>query len=793
MTAQIKVKVQRKAVVRLKVIPRFPSNVNGTSGVLIDKTGGAFTFSIDPNSAVITNPNPSRDKSIARYNGLAGNRMQDSGVLIDDANSITGVINLSASGVLTGANLPLPVEFFGASIGASAAVNDAAFAFTISIATGQGNRSVSVNVGTYNLSADLTLGSIEFIGASKTGTILNFSGSKGIIIPVGSSATIRDMKIITAGTAVRAGGSSGYSYHNRIENVWFFNNLIGIDANSLVFSRFINCEFEGYTQEGIHITSVFNTDAGDNLIEGPIFVTNGGVSGGSSNAAVFHESGGGWKMVGEKIVGGNRGWWHAANYSGVCSSLIIEGGSIEGVAQGEIVISNQSSTVGSLFNVLIDGVQGGADTYGVYVLPRGSSAWITDLVINGLAVRNSNGATAAYSIDGVDGLDISGGSLNNAGTGVTGIVIGAHCTGQVILPAISGYTTRYTNASSGVKVIDFGGSLTTTAAVSVLGGFSVIWRATAATDITMPLTGTLATLAGAETFTNKTLTAPTINGGTHTAITALGIRSSGSGAFDIRLTNTENLTAQRSLILQLGDADRLLAFGGNIATTAAFSLLGGFAMTQRTTAATDVTFPTSGTLAVTGSSLAQFAATTSAQLAALLTDETGSGANVFATSPTLVTPALGTPSSINLANATFPAITAFSAHKNGTDQTGVVNATFTKVTFTTEIFDQGSAYDAPNSKWTPPVGIVQISAGVLCTTNVTDAAIFQFAIYKNGAVFKETLDLAAGAGNKGLSLSLVDQANGTDFYELYIWQNTGSNVTVSGLAVVTFFSGVVIR
>lgn len=43
---------------------------------------------------------------------------------------------------------------------------------------------------------------------------------------------------------------------------------------------------------------------------------------------------------------------------------------------------------------------------------------------------------------------------------------------------------------------------------------------------------------------------------------------------------------------------------------------------------------------------------TSANLAAALTDETGTGAAVFATSPTLVTPALGTPSSGVLTNCT---------------------------------------------------------------------------------------------------------------------------------------------
>lgn len=50
--------------------------------------------------------------------------------------------------------------------------------------------------------------------------------------------------------------------------------------------------------------------------------------------------------------------------------------------------------------------------------------------------------------------------------------------------------------------------------------------------------------------------------------------------------------------------------------------------------------------------LAQFAATTSLQLAGVISDETGSGALVFANSPTLVTPALGIPASGTLTNCT---------------------------------------------------------------------------------------------------------------------------------------------
>jgi len=61
-------------------------------------------------------------------------------------------------------------------------------------------------------------------------------------------------------------------------------------------------------------------------------------------------------------------------------------------------------------------------------------------------------------------------------------------------------------------------------------------------------------------------------------------------------------------------------------------------------------------VAVTTTALSQFAATTSAQLAGVINDETGTGALVFATSPTLVTPVLGTPSSGTLTNCTFPTL-----------------------------------------------------------------------------------------------------------------------------------------
>ena len=110
-------------------------------------------------------------------------------------------------------------------------------------------------------------------------------------------------------------------------------------------------------------------------------------------------------------------------------------------------------------------------------------------------------------------------------------------------------------------------------------------------------------------------------------------------------------------------------------TSAALS--GAFGVTIVATATTNVTLPTSGTLASTSAKISDFAACTSSELAGKISDETGTGALVFANTPTLVTPVLGvaTATSINKVTITAPATSATLTISNGAALTVSGNVT----------------------------------------------------------------------------------------------------------------------
>lgn len=130
----------------------------------------------------------------------------------------------------------------------------------------------------------------------------------------------------------------------------------------------------------------------------------------------------------------------------------------------------------------------------------------------------------------------------------------------------------------------------------------------------------------------------------------------------------------------------------------------------------------------------------------------------------------------------------FSAHKNGTAQSGIAPIINTKLTFTTEVYDVGNVYDAANSKWTPPAGLIHIDAGMFFTSGLTIGSNASISVFKNGAQYKQQ-SRPMSAADGGLGISVDDQANGTDFYEIFVQGSSASTLIVSGSVAITWFMG----
>ncbi|MDC1268161.1 hypothetical protein N8Z76_00350 [Gammaproteobacteria bacterium] len=192
--------------------------------------------------------------------------------------------------------------------------------------------------------------------------------------------------------------------------------------------------------------------------------------------------------------------------------------------------------------------------------------------------------------------------------------------------------------------------------------------------------------------------------------------------------------------------------------------------------------------ALVANPLSQFAATTSAQLLGVLNNETGTGLAVFGTSPTLITPALGTPSAIVLTNATgtaasltVGATTGVEAGADVTDATNVAAAltltgdVTTSASFATTIAT-GAVDVAMITNGTDGELITWSAAGVATTVGVGTA---NQVLTSNGAGAAPTFETLAGGGD-ALVANGLDQFAATTSAEL---AGVLSNETGSGLAV----------
>jgi hypothetical protein len=437
-----------------------------------------------------------------------------------------------------------------------------------------------------------------------------------------------------------------------------------------------------------------------------------------------------------------------------------------------------------------------ADTY-VVSSPDGLSEGSTFFVLEGTI-----GAGDIYSCNTAGVITFGTTNITFAQIGTAQIYTagaGLDLTGVQFSVETNGITNAMLRQSAGLSVIGRSGNTTGDVADVTAGTDHQVLRRSGtavgfgavALDQSAAVSGTLPVTSGGTgqtSFTNgellignttgNTLTKATLTPGSGISITngngAITIAASGGGVSSVSGTGTVQGITLSGTVTSSGN----LTLGGSLS-------------------AVSLTSQVSGTLPVAngGTGITSFGAgvatflndPTSGNLAAAVTNETGSGALVFATSPSLVTPNLGTPSSGTLTNCTsLPVSTGISGLASGV---GTFLGTPTSANLASAVTDE-TGTGALVFGTTPTLTAVRETSVAIAASDINLSLGNYFTRTISGAT-TFTISNAASSGSVNcFALILTNGGSATvNWFSGVTWnEGTPPTLSASGVDVLVFFT-----